>query len=186
MTMANYLAPIDLEDDKLSISVIKKTVEMATGNRYRFGATTFEADFISHDLLSRMLPYKENDPFSPRVLVELRQSLLSSDYFRNVEIVTGTPEQDSLIIPIRVVLQQRVKNKYGIGAGYGTDTGLRGSLEWTSRLLNRFGHQFTLQLQPSERKSYFGGVYTIPIRDPRKDRLSLLGKWETEQFENRR
>ena len=29
--MANYLAPIDLEDDELSTSVIEKAVEMATG-----------------------------------------------------------------------------------------------------------------------------------------------------------
>jgi translocation and assembly module TamA len=160
------------------------SLELDTGPRYLFGPTTFEADFLSHHFLSRILPYKEGEPFSPRALVQLRQSLLGSDYFSQVDVRTGTVAEASLKVPIIITLSPKKRNLYGFGVGYGTDTGTRGSVEWTNRLLNRYGHQFTLRFQPSERKSHFGGVYTIPVRDPRKDRLSLLAKWEKEDFEN--
>jgi translocation and assembly module TamA len=155
-----------------------------TGPQYYFGETSFAADFINHDFLQRLLPYKEGEPFSPKVLVELRQALLGSEYFSNVEVTTGDPSPESRKVPVLVSLSPRKPNKYSFGIGYGTDTGTRGSVEWTSRLFNRYGHQVSVQLQPSERKNLFGGVYTIPIRDPRKDRLALLAKYENEYFEN--
>jgi len=155
-----------------------------TGPRYYFGTTSFQAEFLRHAFLRRLLPYKEGDPFYPKALVELRRSLLASEYFSNVEVITGEPSPASRKIPVLVSLEQRNPNKYGFGIGYGTDTGARGSVEWTSRLFNRNGHQVSVQLQPSERKNVFGGVYTIPIRDPRRDRLALLAKWEKESFDS--
>jgi len=155
-----------------------------TGAQYYFGKTSFDADFISHGLLARMLPYKEGDPYSSQALVRLRQSLYGSDYFDEVEVTTETAQQESMRIPVDVALTAKNPNVYGFGVGYGTDTGLRGTIEWTNRLLNSLGHQLKVILQPSERKSYFGGVYTIPIKDPRTDRLSLLAKWEKDNFDN--
>jgi len=157
---------------------------MDSGHRYLFGATTFQADFLSHRLLQRILPYAQGDPFSPRLLIELRQAMLSSDYFSDVEVSTGSIPEGTFEVPVFVKLHPKDANTYGFGLGYGTDTGTRGSIEWTNRRLNWYGHQLNLQLQPSERKSYFGGVYTIPIRNPRQDRLAFLAKWEKEDFEN--
>ncbi|MHB1350231.1 MAG: autotransporter assembly complex protein TamA [Desulfobulbaceae bacterium] len=155
---------------------------LETGPRYVFGPTTFTADFLHQNFLKRLLPYREGEPFSPGAVVELRQSLLNMDYFSEVEVQVEEPLPESVKIPVAVTLRPKNPNRYGFGLGYGTDTGMRGSVEWTNRLLNRRGHQFTLHWQPSERKSSFGGVYTVPVRDPRKDRLTLLAKWEREDF----
>ena len=155
-----------------------------TGPLYLFGETTFAADFLSHGLLTRMLPYKEGDPFSSKALVRLRQSLYSTDYFSNVDVSSGEVQKDTFSVPVKVALTAKNPNKYGFGVGYGTDTGFRGTVEWTRRLLNRYGHQFKLTLQPSERQSFFGGVYTIPVKDPRKDRLAFLAKWQKDNFES--
>lgn len=172
---------VEVDPEKHSATVL---LVLDSGPRSFFGTTTFVADFLSHDFLRRLLPYREGDPFSPKALVELRQTLLGTEYFSDVEVSAGEPVAGSPAIPILVSLAQRNPNKYSFGIGYGTDSGARCSAEWTSRLLNRAGHQATIQAQPSERKSYVGGVYTIPIRDPRKERLSLLGKWEKDYFEN--
>jgi len=158
-------------------------LELDTGPRFLFGPTIFAADFLSHNFLSRILPYREGDPFSPRALVELRQSLFGSDYFSQVDVRPGDVPEGSVSVPVIITLSPKDRNLYGLGIGYGTDTGVRGLLEWTNRRINRYGHQFNLRFQPSERRSQFGGVYTIPIRDPRKDRLTLLAKWEKEDFE---
>lgn len=159
-------------------------LSLDTGPRYIFGRTTFAADFLSERLLNRMLPYAEGDPFSPWKIIQLRQVLLNSDYFSKVEVKTGEVSPGTLHVPVSVSLSPKNPNKYGLGVGYGTDTGIRGSLEWTNRMLNRYGHQFNLQMQPSERKNYYGVVYTIPIYDPLKDRLALHGKFETEKYDN--
>lgn len=172
---------VEVHPEKLSARVM---LVLDTGPLYFFGPTTFAAEFLHANFLQRLLPYKEGAPFSPKGLVELRQSLLGMEYFSEVEVRTGEPSPATRKIPVMVTLQPKNPNKFGFGIGYGTDTGLRGSVEWTNRLLNRHGHQFTLHWQPSERKSTLGGVYTVPIRDPRKDRLSLLSKWEREDFEN--
>ena len=155
-----------------------------TGPVYRFGPTTFNADFLTQGMLSRMLPYSEGDPYNPRSLVQLRQSFYNSEYFSQVEVIAGDPDRESLAIPIKVTLERGLRNKYGFGVGYGTDTGIRGKIDWTNRRLNRYGHQLNLIFQPSERKSYFGGIYTVPIKNPRRERLSWLVKWEKEDFEN--
>ena len=157
-------------------------LQLDTGPQYTFGSIDFTADFIDHDLLRKISPVKEGDPFSPKALIRLRQSLFNADYFDTVELDYNIERITAAKIPVRVLLTPNLAHKYGVGLGYGTDTGPRGTLGYTNRHINRFGHQLDLQLQPSERKSNFGAVYTIPIGDPKKDRLTILGKYEIENF----
>lgn len=154
-----------------------------TGPQYLFGPLTFDADFIDHDLLRKIAPVREGDPFSPKALTRLRQSLFGADYFDTVDVQYDIAQATAFKVPVKVVLTPNLAHKYGIGLGYGTDTGPRGTLEYVNRHLNSMGHQLNLQLQPSERKSNLGGVYSIPIGDPKRDRLSLMGKYETEQLD---
>ena len=174
---------VEIDRQKHNVRIF---LSLDTGPQYLFGRTTFVADFLNKGLLHRMLPYDEGEPFSTRKIIQLRQALLNSDYFDQVEVKTGDTDPGSLDVPMSIRLTPNNPNKYGVGFGYGTDTGFRGSLEWTNRLLNRYGHQLNLQLQPSERKDNFGLVYTIPIYDPRRDRLALHGTWEQENYDNTR
>jgi translocation and assembly module TamA len=159
-------------------------LELDTGPRYLFGPLTFEADFIDHELLRKIANVNEGDPFSPKTLTRLRQSLFYADYFNTVNLEYDLDQATDFKVPVTIILTPNLAHKYGIGLGYGTDTGARGTLEYSNRHINRLGHQLNIQLQPSERKNNLGGVYTIPIGDPRKDRLSLVAKYETEKFDN--
>lgn len=158
-------------------------LHLDTGPQYLFGPLTFDADFIDHALLRKITPVREGDPFSPKALTRLRQSLFGADYFDTVEVQYDLDKTTAFKVPVKVVLTPNLAHKYGIGLGYGTDTGMRGTLEYVNRHINSMGHQLNLQLQPSERKSNLSGVYTIPIGDPKRDRLSLAGKYETEQLD---
>jgi translocation and assembly module TamA len=160
------------------------SMHLETGPRYLFGPLTFKADFIDHDLLRKIAPVREGDPFSPKALTRLRQSLFNANYFDTVDVEYDLNQATTAKIPVTIVLTPNLAHKYGIGLGYGTDTGPRGTFEYVNRHINRFGHQLDLLWQPSERKSNLGTVYTIPIGDPQKDRLTLTGKYETEQFAN--
>ena len=157
---------------------------LATGPRYQFGAISFDADFIDHELLSKISPAREGDPLTPANLARLRRALFIADYFADVNLDYDLEHADPAAVPVRVVLTPNLANRYGIGLGYGTDTGFRGTLEYTNRHINRLGHQLNLQLQPSERKSNLSGAYSIPIGDPTKDRLSILASYEVESYDS--
>ncbi len=154
------------------------------GERYYFGPITYQCDFINHSLLRKITAQKEGDPLSPRAITQMRQLLLGTGYFATAEIIYNLKTAVSGKVPVTIKLTPGVVNRYGAGIGVGTDTGFRGSLEWYNRRVNSLGHQFDMQLQPSQRKSRFGGVYTIPISDPKKEKLSFIGKWENENFDN--
>lgn len=172
---------VEVSPPRLS-ATIRLTVDIDI--RYTFGQLTFECDFINHDLLRRVVAYREGDPLSPTTLTNMRQSLLGTGYFETAELHYDLNTADAQgRVPVTVALTPGKRNRYGIGIGYGTDTGARGTLEWYNRRLNRLGHQLDMAWRPSERKSYFGGTYTIPISDPRTERLSILGRWENEEFD---
>jgi translocation and assembly module TamA len=171
---------------EISRKLLTATVrlQLDTGPRYLFGPLTFDADFIDHELLRKIAKVNEGDPFSPKTLTRLRQSLFYADYFNTVNLEYDLDQATDFRVPVTIVLTPNLAHRYGIGLGYGTDTGLRGTLEYSNRHINRLGHQLDIQLQPSQRKNNLSGVYTIPIGDPKRDRLSLVGKYETEQFDN--
>ena len=171
---------VEVDRQKFNARIV---LSFDTGPQYLFGATTFDADFLNEGLLHRILPYTDGDSFSPKKIIQLRQTFFNSDYFSKVEVKTGDVAPGSYSVPVFISLSPKNPNKYGLGIGYGTDTGVRGSLKWTNRRVNSYGHQFNLQLQPSERKSNFGAVYTIPLYDPIKDKFALLGKWENETYD---
>ncbi|WP_028583836.1 autotransporter assembly complex protein TamA [Desulfogranum mediterraneum] len=172
---------IDVRRQEASATI---TLTLELGPRYYFGPITFECDFLDHGLLERIAPSRQGDPFSPRLLTRMRQSLLASGYFATAEARYDLDQARGRQVPITMLLTPGVNNRYGAGLGYGTDTGFRGRLDWYNQRLNRYGHQLDIQLQPSQRKSHFGGVYTIPISNPKKERLSLVAKWENENFDN--
>lgn len=159
-------------------------LHLTTGPRYQFGPLTFVSQAIDQDLLNRIAPVHEGDPFSPKALARLRQSLFNSNYFKAVDLEYDLDRAVGTKVPVTVRLTPNLAHKYGVGLGYGTDTGARGTLEYTNRYINRYGHQLEVALQPAQRKSNLTGTYTIPIGDPKRDRLALTGKYETEQFDN--
>ena len=159
-------------------------LRLDTGPRYVFGPITFSRDTIDHDLLRKILPVREGAPLTPKNLARLRQSLFNVGYFSTVDLDYDLETGASAQVPVRVELTPAPAHKYAVGLGYGTDTGIRSTLEYANRYVNSLGHQLDLRLQPSERKSTFSSAYTIPLGDPRRDRLSLLASYEIENYDN--
>ena len=145
-----------------------------TGARYRFGAVQFEpGSGLDPELLARYVPFAPGEPFDAEQLIELRRGLVNSDYFQQIEM---TPRRDLAIdneVPIVVKLVPRPPNKYTLGLGYGTDTGVRGKAGWERRQLNEAGHRLVTELNVSQVRSDLTASYLIPVRDPRTDQLSF-------------
>ena len=180
-----YLSTSRVEVSKREYSA-KIILNVDTGLRYVIGQVAFKADFLSQSLLQKITPVHEGDPLSPKALTRMRQSLYNAGYFSDVNIKYNLDDADpdTHKVPITILLKPDLAHKYGVGLGYGTDTGPRATFSYTNKHINSLGHQLTLQWQPAQYKSSFSGVYSIPIGDPDRDRLSLTSSYTTEEFDN--
>ncbi len=163
-----------------------------TGRRYRFGKVDFiqigdpEKSQLDPEFLARFIAFEEGTPYSTTRLFEVQNALSDSDYFDIVEMKPRPDKIENFEIPIDIELEPRSKHRYTAGLGYGTDTGIRGSLGWENRQVNSSGHRFKAEAKVSEIKTNITGKYRIPMRNPRTDRIELTSAWLTESIASAR
>ena len=148
-----------------------------TGPLYRFGAVTGSQESITPELFQRFITFHPGDVYSLKELNQLQSDLYGTGYFSEVLVEPKLSLARNEEIPITVTMLPAKVNRYSLGAGYGTDTGVRGNLGWKNRLLNRFGHKTSLTMQQSERGSRVNADYEIPVFDPRYDVLGIEGRY---------
>lgn len=154
-----------------------------TGRRFLFGTTHSNQKIINQQLLSRYLPYKEGEPYSLRALTRLQSTLYDTGFFSGVTVEPEFEKISEQRVPVALTLTPALRNRYSFGIGYGTDTGMRGKMEWKNRLFNDSGHKVHSSLQLSENINKIGASYEIPVADPRYDALKYAGSWASEQWE---
>ncbi len=153
-----------------------------TGHRFLFGQTYSDQKIINQELLSRYLPYKEGDPYSPRAISKLQSILYETGFFSGVTVEPEFDKVRELRVPVALGLTPALRNRYSVGLGYGTDTGMRTKMEWRNRLFNDRGHKVNSSLQLSEKINRVGAAYEIPVADPRYDALKYAGSWASEKW----
>ena len=149
------------------------SIEMHTGARYHFGATTIEQNAINDSLARRYIRYHENDPFDATQLLRTQFAMDDSQYFSTVEVLPGEPDRATLAVPVSIRAEPNRRSHYQFGAGYGTDTLIRGTASWENRLLNRNGHSFRTEVRAANQAQSFTARYQMPIGDPALEKLSL-------------
>jgi len=144
-----------------------------TGERYRFGATTIEQDFLDPEFVRRYLRYREGDWYDANLLLRTQFALDDSDYFSVVEVLPDERDRESRTVPVRISSQKNDRHRYKIGAGYATDTEFRLLLGWTNRQVNRRGHRLAAEGTLSKIEQTIDLSYTIPWKDPALQKLSF-------------
>lgn len=157
----------------LDQNTARLTLHFATGPRYRFGPVRFQQDVLDERLLKRFVPFKLGDPFLSSKLIELQNALVGSGYFSTSDVRRLQDQAVDDKVPIEVILTPEKKYRFSVAAGFGTDTGPRGSLTWQVRRINRFGHQFSTLLEGSLLGGRFKASYDIPLENPVTERLSI-------------
>lgn len=173
-------------------------LHLDSGIAYQLGEVSFMGADLKPALLQAYVPFRPGDPYRATRLLELQRALEDSDYFADVEVQAHRkPDQDApeqaaaeqrRRVPVQVQLTAKPPNKYTAGLGLGTDTGIRASIGWFNRRLNRSGHQGQLEYRISEIREGFVGRYRIPLAKPRTDFLelhSLFGREDTDTSESR-
>ncbi|HEX4377132.1 MAG TPA: POTRA domain-containing protein [Steroidobacteraceae bacterium] len=167
---------VDLATHRAAIDL-----ELATGERYRFGATTIEQNAVRDREVRRYLRYHEGEPYNALQLLRTQFALDDSLYYSTVEVLAGDRDPATHSVPV-TIRANNARRAYSLGAGYGTDTGPRGTAAWTVPRVNSYGHRFRVQMELSEIEQLFDVRYDIPVGDPALDKVSLDLRGQQDQY----
>src|SRR5579862_6445834 len=149
-------------------------LELDTGERYRFGTTTIEQHVVREKLVRRYLRYHQGDAYDLTQVLRTQFALDDSQYFANLEVRPGDPDRDNHTVSVTIRADASKRHRYSFGAGYATDTGVRGTLGFEDRHINTLGHSFSVEVQAAQvTKYYVQSHYRMPVFDPALENLSL-------------
>ncbi len=160
-------------------------LQLDTGPRYYFGPIRVVQDRLQASLLDRFITLREGQPYTTAAILEQQDVLTRSDYFSEIYVQPLREQASGKAIPVEIRPILRKPNRYSLGIGYSTDTGLRGSIGWQRRPLNRRGHSVSVNGLLSKVIASGGMRYRIPIRNPREDELAITALITREQVDDR-
>lgn len=137
-------------------------VDWNSGQRYRFGATTFAPNQFKAGLFTPLLRWQPGQPYRDDRLLEMQQALADLGYFGMVEVAPDVEHRADGQVPITVTTTPAKRNVYSAGLSYGTDSGIGTTLGFQRRWLNRRGHTFSAQLEWAQNRKALTTQYRIP------------------------
>lgn len=147
-------------------------LKLETGPRYHFGAINIDQSVIRPALMQRFLRFKEGEPYSVAQLLRTQFALDDSLYFSSVDVVPGNADPQTLTVPVKITATKNDR-QLQLGAGYGTDTSVRGTIAWTDTRINDRGHRLRFEINASTIRRRVNARYDIPIGDPALERFSV-------------
>ncbi|MFK7976043.1 MAG: autotransporter assembly complex family protein [Halioglobus sp.] len=144
-----------------------------TGKRYYFGEIGLEQTILAPQYVARFIEAVPGDPFSSEALLNLQQALTESNYFSHVSLDLRRGDSVNQRIPVNVKTEPRKAARYGVSAGYGTDTGPRAGVSTQLRRVNPYGHRFSGALEVSSVSASVASRYSIPLGDVRSESLDF-------------
>lgn len=169
---------VDRGERTATVSLVLKT-----GPRYRFGTLTFSEHVLDERLLRRYIEFEEGAPFEQRRLRKLHNDLVRGEYFSAVDVRAVPRENGERIADVLVTLEEGRRMRYGVGVGFGTDTGLVVRGDFVHRRLNRDGHRLELDTELSQVRQNVTADYRIPGKQPQNEWYSFYGGVNREDTE---
>jgi len=133
-----------------------------SGERYRFGATTFSEVQFPDAFLKRYLPWEPGAPYSIDDMLVLQQRLIDADYFGLVSVQPDIARRHDGQVPVEVLLTPAKRTIYTAGAYLSTDSGPGGRLGIQQRWINDRGHKWGAEVEYSTRLQAGSMTYRIP------------------------
>jgi len=152
-------ATVDLNDNSVEISFA-----VNPGKLYKFGEIriTGNEDYVRENVIRRAITFKSGQDFATKELDESRRNLFDLNIFKTALISMGDPEIEKHTVPIDIVLKPRKKRSVKLGAGYGTDDGLRLQAAWSYRNLTGRADRLTFNARRSDILENLYAEYLIP------------------------
>lgn len=149
---------ISLPERRAEIELI-----LETGAQYRFGELRISgAPDYPRDFLRRYVAFQPGEVFSYTKIGQTQLNLMNADRFREAMIIPLKEEARDLGIPVEVRLAALPSRRLRPGIGYGTDTGLRFSLNYKDVNVFHRGHEWETDLSLAERRRVLSTRYIFP------------------------
>jgi len=162
-----------LEENKIYINRETRQVSIVwnlhTGQQYFFGNVAIDSGPFAESFVRRFININSRMPFSTDKLSTLQQAMVNSYYFDQVTITPHLNQSKNQQVPISINVTAPKSQKYTLGIGYGTFTGVRLTAGLTLRRIGNNGEHLTSQLKLSQVTSGLAVKYYIPGRDPLTD-----------------
>jgi len=162
-------------------------LEMDTGDRFYFGATAIDQSVIREAQLRRYLRYQTGEPYDAGKLLRTQFALNDTQFFSALDVTPGDPDRVHHTVPINITARA-ARTSYTFGAGFGTDTGIRGTIGYLNPHVDSRGDRLRVQIQASLRTSSttqnqqnLVARYDIPFGDPVLEKFSLQFLIQTQE-----
>jgi translocation and assembly module TamA len=163
---SGYLeAEFSRHEIRIARAATTATVELVlnTGDKHFFGETEIKGTTEYPDsFLRRNLTYTPGDPFSYTRLGETQRNFSNSERFKEVIIIPGIQDAETLRVPVTVQLKAGPPKSLRPGVGYGTDTGARFTVRYRDLNMFHLGHELYSHLFVAERLQGLVTGYIIP------------------------
>lgn len=125
---AGYLdadAEAVLDFDPAPDNTVSARFEIREGERYRLGKTVVRGNVLTDAVaVLRELPVREGSPIGEKELLRFQQAVFGTGLFRSVRV--QRVKQPHGVLDLVVEVEEGYFFEVEYGAGYGTDTGIRG------------------------------------------------------------
>jgi len=135
-----------INKQKLTAKIL---INFQSGARYKIHKVTINNTSYNLDFLKKYISIKEGENYSSKNISNSKKNLISSNLFSNANLQTKNKNNKNNTIDIAVVLTDKKPREYLIGAGYGTDTGARGTLGMQFNHVGNNGGQISFLSQGS-------------------------------------
>ncbi len=155
-----------------------------SGPQYQFGPLIFVGEDKAKDIIQRLAPFSEGEPYSSAALTDFNRKLNQSGYFNRVIARPVVSEAEGLLVPIEVSLAHRPKDAFNVSVGAATDTGPRVRLGWERPWVNDKGHSVSADIFVSAPEQSITADYRIPRRNITRDYVSIEAGYQFIDYTN--
>jgi translocation and assembly module TamA len=169
---------------RITLNQLSADVDLVleTGPRYYFGNVTFLGETgFPETFLVRYLAFKHGEVYSQEKIAQTQVNFVSADRFKVVTINGKKDEAIDNVVPMEITLVPLKQKRVKFGIGYGTDTGVRGSIRYQDFNILGTGQFYDMELKLSQIYQAIGGRYIFPSKIDVKSLASIKLGWEHEK-----
>mgnify|MGYP003625283003 CR=1 FL=1 len=156
--LTTHKVEVNSEDNTASIYL-----NYSSGVRYHFSAVQFPPTVLTNELLLRLTPIKEDEPYLASQVLKLRNNLTNSGYFDDVAVRTLIDERHDGKVALDISFKPDARQRYTAGIGFGTDSGPRIGFGWENRYINKRGHRLSADAKFSQVTNSVAMDYRMPF-----------------------
>ncbi len=151
---------------------VEARFDIREGPRYHRGTVTVRGNLLTDSaVVLREVSVPEGAPVGEKDLLTFQQAVFGTGLFKSVRL-TRIKHPDRGVVDLIVEVEESLFFEFEYGAGYGTDTGLRGLAGVTFRNLDGLGRRLSSKVLLSQKEQN----YFVDFREPWV--LGNRWKWE--------